>query len=88
MQVQIFLRISFTNRNIIEKYFRLNSLGSLSAKNDLLILLCRVGVEAHFPLKVTSIYLFRSLFRFFAVLSVILTVENKEALSANNLGLD
>ena len=31
----MFLGIGFTNWNIIEKYFRMNFLSSLSAKNDL-----------------------------------------------------
>ena len=34
MQAQMFLRIGFTNWNVIEKYFRINFLSSLSAKND------------------------------------------------------
>ena len=57
----MFLRIGFTNWNIIEKYFRTSSLSSLSVKNDLLSLLCRVRVEAHFPLENLFISL-RSLF--------------------------
>ena len=67
----MFLGIGFTNWNIIEKYFRMNFLSTLSAKNDLLSLLCRV----------------RSLFRLLAVLSGTLTVEIRDETTANNLGL-
>ena len=57
----MFLGIGFNNWNVIEKYFRMNFLISLSAKSDLLSLLCRVRVEAHFPLENLFISL-RSLF--------------------------
>ena len=67
----MFLGIGFTNWNIIENYFRTNFLSTLSAKNDLLRLLCRV----------------RSLFRLLAVLSGTLTVEIRDDTTANNLGL-
>ena len=73
MQAQIFLGIGFTNWNVIEKYFRMNFLSSLSAKNDLMSLLCRVRVE----LFISS----RSLLRLLAVLSGTLTVENSQRLS-------
>ena len=56
MQAQLFFRIGLTNWNIIEKYFRINFLSSLSAKYDLLSLLCRVRVEARFPLENPFIY--------------------------------
>ena len=52
----MFLRIGFINWNIIEKYFRMNFLNSLFAKNDLLSLLCRVKVEAHFSLESPFIF--------------------------------
>ena len=50
MQAQMFLRIGFTDWNNIKKYFRMNFLGSLSAKNYFLSLLGRVRIKAHFPL--------------------------------------
>ena len=81
------LRIGFTNWHIIEKYFRIDFLSSLSAKNNLLSLFCRVIVEVHFPLERPFIFSFRSLFRLLTVLSGTLTVENRGVLSANNLGL-
>ena len=65
----------------------MNFLSSLSAKNDLLSLLCRVRVEAHFPLESPFVISFRSLLRLLAVLSDTLTVENKDVSSANNLGM-
>ena len=52
----MFLRIGFTNWNIIEKYFRINFLNSLSAKNDVLSLFCGVRFEAYFPLEIPFIY--------------------------------
>ena len=58
MQAQMFLRTDFTNGNITEKYFSMNFLSSLFAKNDFLSLLCRVRVEAHFPLESPFIYFF------------------------------
>ena len=82
----MFLRIGFTNWNINERFFRMNFLSSLSAKNNLLRLLCWTRVEAHFPLESPFIS-FRSLFRLLAVLPGILTVENRDVSSANNLGL-
>ena len=66
--------------------FSMNFLSSLSAKNDFLNLLCRVRIEAHFPLE-GSFISFRSLFRLLAVLTATLTVENRDVSSANNLGL-
>ena len=89
MQAQMFLRIGFTNWNVIEKYFRINFLSSLSAKNDLLNLLDRVRVEAHFPLErpFVSFMSFRSLLRSVAVLSGSLAVENRDMSPANNLEL-
>ena len=56
MQTQMFLGIGFTNWNVIEKCFKMNFLTSLSAKNDLLSLLCRVRFEAHFPLESPFIF--------------------------------
>ena len=50
------LKIGFTNWNITEKYFWMNFLSSISAKNNLLSLYCRVRVEAHFPLESPFIY--------------------------------
>ena len=47
----MFLRIGFTYWNIIENYFRMNFLSSLSTKDDLLSLLCRVMAEADFSLE-------------------------------------
>ena len=67
----MFLGIDFTNWNVMENYFRMNFLSILSAKNDLLSLLCRV----------------RSLFKLLAVLSGTLTVDIRDVSSANNLGL-
>ena len=52
----MFLGIGLTNWNIIEKYFRMNFLISLSAKNDLFNLLRRVTVEANFLLESPFIY--------------------------------
>ena len=83
----MFLRICFINWNIIEKHLKMNFLSSLSAKNDLLNLLCRVMVEAHFPLKPHFFIFFRLLFRLSTVLSGTWTVENRDVSSANNLGL-
>ena len=56
MQVQVFMRIGFANWNITEKYFRMNFLSSPSAKGDLVSLLCRAKVEAHFPMESSFIY--------------------------------
>ena len=50
MHAQIFLGIGFTNWNVIGKYFRMNFPTSVSTKNDLVSLLCRVRVGANFPL--------------------------------------
>ena len=74
MQTQMFLGVGFTNRNVIEKYFRMNFLSSISAKTDLLSLLCKVRVEADFPLKAHLFISFRSLLRLLAALSGSLTV--------------
>ena len=49
-------RIGFTNWDIIEKYFEMNSLSNLP-KNDLLSLLSCVRLQAHFPLESPFIYL-------------------------------
>ena len=56
MQAQMFLGIDFTNWNVIEKYFMMSFLSSHSAKNDLQRLLCKVRVEAHFPLESPCTY--------------------------------
>ena len=52
----MFMRIGFANWNIVEKYFRMNFLSSPSAKGDLVSLLCRAKVEAHFPMESLFIY--------------------------------
>ena len=83
----MFLNIGFCNWNIIEKYFRMNFLCSLSTKNDLLSLLFRVSVEAHFSLEGPFFISFRSLFRLLAVLLGTLTVDDRDVSSANNLRL-
>ena len=64
----MFLRIGFTNWNIIEKYFERNCLCGLSTKNDLLGQLHSVRVEAQFYCKAKSFIYFRLLFRLLAVL--------------------
>ena len=51
MQAQTFLGIGLTTWNIIEKYFMMNFLSSLFAKNDFLSLLCSVRAEVYFPLE-------------------------------------
>ena len=51
MKDQKFLRISFTNRSFIKKYFRMNFLSSLSDKNDFLNLLYRVSAKLIFHWK-------------------------------------
>ena len=45
MQAHMFPRIGFTNGNIIEKYFRIHFLSSLSAKNDHLSFFYWIRVE-------------------------------------------
>ena len=52
----MFLRIGFANWNNIEKHFRMNFFSSPSAKGDLVSLLCRAKVEAHFPMESLVIY--------------------------------
>ena len=79
----MFLRIGFTNWNIIEKYFWMNFLSSLSAKNDPLSLLCMLRVEAGKPIYFLG-YHYRLLVGF---LFGTLTVENRDLSSAYNLGL-
>ena len=74
--------------NIIEKYFRMNFLSILSAKNhDLLSLFCIVMAETQFPHESYLFISFRLLLRLLAILSGTLTVENRDVSSANNLGL-
>ena len=75
MQAHILLRIGFTNWNITEKYFRMNFLSRLSAKNDLLNLRCWVRVKAYSPGESPFIT------------SRSLTVDNRDASSGNNFGL-
>ena len=82
-----FVLFIFTNWNINAKYFSMNFFSGLSAKNYLLSLLCSVRVKAHFPLEIHLFIFFRLLFRLLAVLSGTLTVESRNVLSANNLGL-
>ena len=77
----MFLRIGFTNWNIIEKYFWMNFLSSLSAKNDPLSLLCMLRVEAGKPIYFLG-YHDRLLVGF---LFGTLTVENRDLSSAYNL---
>ena len=83
----MFLGISFTNWNLIGKYFRMNFLSILPAKNHLLSLLCRARDEAHFLLESHLFISFRLLLRSLGVLSGSLTVENGDVSSANNLVL-
>ena len=61
----------------------MNFLSSLSAENDLLSLLCWVRVDVHFQ----PFLSFSLLFSLLAAPSDILTVENRDVSSANNLGL-
>ena len=83
----MFLRISFSNWNIIEKYFRMNFLGSLFAKNDFLSLLCSSGVKLIFYWREHLFISFVFLFNLSAAISGSLTVENRNVSSANNLGI-
>ena len=86
MQTHMFLRIGNKNWNIIEKYFRMDCLCSLSAKNNLLNVLCWFKLKAYFLLE-SSFITFRPLIRSLAVLFGTFTVENTNVSSANNLVL-
>ena len=86
----MFMRIGFSNWSIIEKYFKMNFLSILSI---LLLKMtswaCFAGSELKFIFHWKAhLFIFcRSLIRLLAVFSGVLTVENKDVLSANNLGL-
>ena len=87
MQAQMFLGIGVTNWNVMEKYFRMNFFSSLSGKNNLLSLFCRVRLKLIFHWKAHLSISFRSLLGLLAVLSGSWTVEHSHVPSANNFGL-
>ena len=68
MQAQTFLGIGLTTWNIIEKYFMMNFLSSLFAKNDFLSLLVVSELKIIFHWKDHLLASFSSLFRLLAIL--------------------